>query len=133
VHLVVEGGVVHEPGDLVPATPEAVVQRQLNAYNARELDRFVATYAPNVEAFEHPATPVFSGIDALRRDYAEYFARVRELHCELVNRMVLGDRVLDHERVSGDGEPFEAVAIYEVRDGLIRKVWFVAGPDAAAD
>jgi hypothetical protein len=41
--------------------------------------------------------------------------------------------VLDHERITGDGEPFEAVAIYEVRDGLIRKVWFVPGPGAAAE
>jgi len=35
--------------------------------------------------------------------------------------------VIDHEEVTGmpDGRTVRAVAIYEVRDGKIRNVWFI--------
>jgi hypothetical protein len=39
--------------------------------------------------------------------------------------MVLGNKVIDHERVVGiRQEAVEAVAVYEVDGGLIRAVWF---------
>ncbi|HSW82906.1 MAG TPA: hypothetical protein VLH12_05490, partial [Usitatibacter sp.] len=47
------------------------------------------------------------------------------LHAEILSRIVMGNKVIDHERVSGIGEkPLEAVAVYEVADGLIKTVWF---------
>jgi len=39
--------------------------------------------------------------------------------------MVAGNKVVDHERIVGlEAEPVEAIAVYEVVDGLIRTVWF---------
>lgn len=63
-------------------SPEAVVKRQVEAYNARDLQGFVAAYSD-------------------------------------------GNRVIDHERITGvrDG-PYEVAAVYEVADGLIQTVWF---------
>ena len=38
---------------------------------------------------------------------------------------MLGNKVIDHERVTGiREEPLEALAIYEVSDGVIETVWF---------
>jgi imidazolonepropionase-like amidohydrolase len=128
IHRVVKGGAVFTPEELVPPRPEEVVQRQLNAYNARDLDAFAATYAEDAELFDHPATPLLAGMEALRARYTRRFAEAPELHCRLAGRMVLGSHVLDHELVTGIGEaPVEAVAIYEVEDGLIQRVWFVRG------
>jgi hypothetical protein len=42
--------------------------------------------------------------------------------------MVFGNKVIDHERVTGVGpEPVEVAAIYETTPGGIAKVWFVNG------
>ena len=39
--------------------------------------------------------------------------------------MVLGNKVVDHERIHGvRAAPFETVAVYEIVDGLISVVWF---------
>jgi hypothetical protein len=35
--------------------PEAVVQAQLDAYNARDLEALLAIYAHDAEVYEHPA------------------------------------------------------------------------------
>jgi hypothetical protein len=105
---------------------EEVVQRQLHAYNARSLQAFMACYAEDVECFSPPqAEPVLSGRAALSAHYAANHFHLPALRAELVNRMVLGNKVVDHERVTGVRDaPFEAAVVYEVQDGLIRRVWF---------
>lgn len=62
----------------------------------------------------------------MRKQYGAMFAKLTGLHCELVNRMVVGNTVVDHERVTfgADRDPVQAIAIYKVEDGKIRKVYF---------
>ena len=49
------------------------------------------------------------------------------LHAELINRMVFGNKVIDHERISGVREQaFELAIVYEVIDGLIRRTWTIS-------
>ena len=116
--------------DIPPPSPEAVVQKQLEAYNARDLDAFIATYAEDVQLFDLPDKLLLRGHAELRERYQRTFADPR-LHAEILNRIVVGNTVIDHERVrvtfpDGPGT-VEAVAIYEVLDGKIATVWFRAG------
>ena len=105
--------------------PATVVQRQLDAYNRRDLDAFVATYADDTKVYRMPTTePTLSG----KHELAEFYRTARfnqpALHAELVHRSVLGGTVVDHERITGlRADPLEAVAVYAVEDGLIRTVW----------
>ena len=105
--------------------PAGVVQRQLESYNARDLEAFAATYADDVTIYRLPATqPAITGKAQLRDIYRQRFASPN-LHAEILSRIVMGNKVIDHERVSGIGDkPLEALAVYEVADGLIRTVWF---------
>ena len=110
--------------------PVELVARQTEAYNARDLDRFVATYSDSVRIFRMPGTePAISGKAQLTQEYRSRF-QLPHLHADILSRMVLGNKVFEHERVSGIlAEPIEAVAVYEVLDGLIHTVWFYfAGP-----
>jgi hypothetical protein len=106
--------------------PEAAVQQQLDAYNSRDIEKFVAVYAKDVQVFRPPAAEAsMSGLEALRKFHAEQRFTLPKLHAELKGRLVLGNKVIDHERVSGIRDnPFEVAVVYEVTDGLIRKVWF---------
>lgn len=103
-------------------SPETVVQRQLDAYNARDLDAIMATYAPNAQQFEHPGKLLASGHAEIRERMALRFQETN-LHARLIQRAVMGNIVIDHEQVTrtfpeGPGS-VEMTAIYEVRDGLI--------------
>ena len=102
-----------------------VVQRQLEAYNARDLERFAATYAEDITIYRMPATePAIRGKAQLREVYRDRFTSPA-LNAEILARIVLGNKVIDHERVVGIREtPLETLAVYEVEDGLIRTVWF---------
>jgi hypothetical protein len=109
--------------DVNPADP---VQRQLDAYNARDLERFVAEYTDDVEVFRPPqAEPVLSGKQAFADHYAKNRFNLPELHADVVNRMVAGNTVVDHEQITGLPQgPLEAIAVYHVIDDRIRRVWF---------
>jgi hypothetical protein len=105
----------------------AVVQRQLDAYNARDLTRFVACYAQDVQVYRPPSTqPALSGRQALSDHYAANRFNLPALRAELLCRMVVGNKVIDHERVFGvKDQPFDAAVVYEVdAKGLIAAVWF---------
>ncbi|PFH12455.1 hypothetical protein BCF11_4939 [Collimonas sp. PA-H2] len=109
---------------------EEIVQKQLAAYNARDMDAFLATYADEVELFGFPNTPSAKGKDEMRKRYTVRFSDTL-LHCVIVKRIVMGDTVIDHERIrvtlpEGPGV-MEAIAIYEVEDGKIAKVTFISG------
>jgi len=107
------------------AEAETIVQKQLEAYNNRDIDAFVKTYAVNVKLYTFPNEVSTQGQAALKRQYASFFENTPDLKAEIVNRIVLGNKVIDKEKVTVNGSIFYAVAIYEVENGLISKVTFI--------
>ena len=110
--------------------PAAVVQRQLDAYNARDIDALIATYADDAELFEHPHRLLARGAAQIRERQS---ARLCEpnLHARLIQRLVMGEMVIDHEEVTrtfpeGPGR-VEMICLYEVRAGRIARAWFRFG------
>ncbi|EAY26591.1 nuclear transport factor 2 family protein [Microscilla marina] len=113
-------------------TAEQVVQRQLEAYNARNIEAFMATYSDSVKLYRYPHRLISKGKKSMRKGYARMFEKVTELHCKIVKRIVLGNKVIDQERVTGfpgwkKNGPLEAVAVYTVKNGLIDSVTFIRG------
>ena len=111
-------------------SPEAVIARQLDAYNARDLEGLMGIYADDAELYEHPATLLAKGSAALRERFAVRF-REPDLHAQLLSRVVMGSTVIDHERVTrnfpeGRGS-LEMIMIYEVQHGRIARAWAMSG------
>lgn len=105
--------------------PEYIVQKQLDAYNARDIEAFLETYTEGVELFMFPATPHSKGKEAMRQTYAPMFQNTPDLFCEIKNRTVLGNKVIDEEYVRFNGQFLSAVAIYEVENNKIFRVTFI--------
>ena len=124
IDWVINKGVPLKPSSLITATPEMLVQQQLNAYNAHDLEAFLAPYAEDVEIYVFPDKPEMKGKTAMRKAY-QFVTQTPGLYCRLVNRIVQGNMVIDHEEVCGFGDkPVHAVAMYLVEKGKIRKVYF---------
>ena len=110
-----------------PSSPSAVVDAQFAAYNRRDLDAFMATLAPDARLYAFPDSLLHAGHDELRRVYGRLFAQAPRLRAELLHRTVQGRFVIDRETTYGlpGREPLTGVAISEVIDGRIARVWFV--------
>ncbi len=125
ISLVVKAGQLLEPEKLVAESPETVVQRQLNAYNARDIEAFLDTYSEHIELYNFNGPLLAKGKDQLRMTYSALFERTPNLYCKIENRIVQGNQVIDQEYVRFGNDFLSATAIYEVENGKIKKVTFV--------
>jgi hypothetical protein len=109
-----------------PLTPADIAQGQLDAYNARDIARFVPWFSEDVQVFRlGESEPHLSGRAALETRYGTLFDEHPALHCVLEGRLVKGNVVVDRERVTGlQDDVVDALAIYEVAEGQIQRVWF---------
>ncbi len=106
---------------------EAITQAQLDAYNAQDLDAYCGYFTDDVVVADVGAEPNLTGNGAYRERYAGAFAKFPKNKAELLSRVVLGNVVIDHERVDrGDGvtPPFEVAAIYTFNGDKIARVDF---------
>lgn len=108
-------------------TPEDIIQAQLEAYNARDVDAFLALHAEDAQLFALPENKLIAAGQAqLRERYSQRFSNP-ELHATVVQRIVRGNYVIDHEEIVGmtPDAVVKAVAIYELVDEKIQRVWFI--------
>ncbi|MCP8882356.1 hypothetical protein NIM87_02455 [Devosia sp. XJ19-1] len=108
-------------------TPLECVELQLAAYNDRDLGRFLTAFSDTVRSYRLPdMTLLLDGKTA----FGDFYATNRFIHArlraELLQRLVVGETVIDHELIHGLGpEPVETTVMFFVKDGLIEKVFFI--------
>ncbi|KMJ52330.1 steroid delta-isomerase [Vogesella sp. EB] len=107
-----------------------VVQAQLDAYNAKDLDALLATYADNARQYLYPAELVAEGHAAIRARMALRLAEP-DLHARLLRREVFGNVVIDDEIVTrnfpeGRGT-VRMTMLYRVADGRIQDASTIMG------
>jgi imidazolonepropionase-like amidohydrolase len=125
IETVIKDGIEHQIGDLLPETPVDVVQRQVNAYNARSMEAFTAAYSPDAKVYQYPDQLLATGRDEIRKKYEHLFSETPALHVQILQRLSAGQTVIDQERVTGAQKIYEGFAIYEVADRAIRNVTLI--------
>jgi hypothetical protein len=107
-----------------------IVQKQLDAYNARDIDTFMAMWSDDAQLFAHPATLLANGAAEIRERHLARFAEAN-LFGKLICRMEVGDMVVDREVVTrsfpeGPGR-VDVIMIYQVSGNKICKAWAKMG------
>ena len=103
-----------------------IAQKQLDAYNAQDLETYVSFFAEDCVVSGLNGVPTETSRAAITIRYAKAFAQFPENKAILKGRIAVGNTVVDHELVirAPGGEQFEIIAIYTFRDGLIARVDF---------
>lgn len=110
--------------------PILTVQAQLVAFNTKDIDALMRTYAPDAEQFTLHGERVAKGHEQLRSRYQLRFEEP-DLHARLLSRVVVGNVITDSEIITrnfpeGLGT-IEMLCIYEVVDGYIQRASFATG------
>ena len=107
----------------------AVVQHQLEAYNAKDIDAFMDVFSENAAIYNFGKTDAIAkGTKEIRAVYFNLFKNSPNLHSLVINRSVIGNKVIDYELISGRqgyDETLKFIAIYEIENGLIQKATFI--------
>ncbi len=112
--------------DTIKSDPVEVVQRQVDAYNNRNINDFVNTYADSVKFYNFPDKYLGKGKEFIRKGYTNFFLNNEKLKCVIVERIIQGSTIIDKENITvSDQRHFENVAIYKVENGKILTVYFL--------
>ena len=105
--------------------PSAVVQAQVESYNRGDAAGFAASYSDDVEVFDlgPDSKPTLRGRAALLALYEPMFNRYHP-QATILSRIESGHFVIDKEQTTAAGHSHVGVAIYQVENGKIRRVWF---------
>jgi hypothetical protein len=111
----------------IEKTPTALAQEQLDGYNKRDIEAFLKPYSENVKVYAFPDQLLYEGKAKMREEYTSMFNRLPDLHCKLINRMVLNNKVIDHEEVviMKSQPKIYAIAVYTITGGKISEVRFM--------
>jgi len=104
---------------------EEIVQKQVEAYNSRDIEAFLSFYSEDVKIYTFPNKLESDGKVAMRESYASFFKNAKVLHCTIKSRIVRKNIVIDDEWVKYNDTEFGGIAIYEVENNKIVKVTFI--------
>ena len=106
------------------------VARQVDAYNAHDLEAFLACYTDDVVVTSGNGDVLMEDHEAIREQYAVLFDRLPDVHAEVRHRIELGGWVVDDEHVTATTFDIEALVAYHVRgDQIDRVVLMTAEPE----
>ncbi len=119
--------------------PIDVVERQISSYLARDLDGFLACYAPEIKISDSEGN-VLMDLEGMREQYGTLFRESANLTGRIANRIVVGGVVVDEEEIHGLSHPEEihglshpeypsdvhAAVAYHVTDDKIDRVVFLS-------
>lgn len=109
-------------------TPQQLIRQQVDAYNQRDLQAFTACFHQDIKLYNfRESAPYLTGMDALAASYKEVFEQSPNLHATIDHRIVLGNTIIDHEKVTGRKgiEFLEVVVIYQVEGEKIKSVTYI--------
>lgn len=111
--------------DGIEKNAEKIVEKQLEAYNNKDIDSFMDTYAKDVKVYDFPNRLLYEGQEKMKKEYIDFFKNTPDLHCKIKNRIIMGNTVIDKEFLTINGKNYSAIAIYEVENNKITKVTFI--------
>jgi uncharacterized protein (TIGR02246 family) len=110
------------------STPAQVVQAQVDAYNAHDIEALAACYADDASlVYLSGERPPIKGKDAIRKVFGFLARQPKAFGVQIIERVTTGPVVIDLERLHGlaPGKHLpDVAAVYEIRAGLISRVWF---------
>jgi hypothetical protein len=112
-----------------------IVDKQLAAYNEGDYENFIIYYDPNIISFSLETgkpNPMMSGPNFFAH-YKKKFLENSRIHCQVVQRIVYDDLVIDKEIISNhDNRSHSELVLYQIEGGRIAKMWFSKEMDIGA-
>ncbi|MBL8550867.1 MAG: nuclear transport factor 2 family protein [Hyphomonadaceae bacterium] len=105
-------------------SPSEIVQAQLDAYNARDVELLLSFYADDCAFMDLAGNVTLGDRAAVRALFGKTFAQHPQNRAWSANRFSVGNIVVDHEIIEREpgGERIESAAIYVVKDGKIARL-----------
>lgn len=113
--------------DLKKNEIEEIVDRQLNAYNQGDYETFKSCYHEDISSYEFESSKMIVEMcgENFFSHYQRKFLENPNIHCEVTERIVHDNLVVDKEIISDyRSQKHRELVVYQIENNLILKMWF---------
>ncbi|MBD0259526.1 MAG: nuclear transport factor 2 family protein [Cytophagales bacterium] len=116
-----------KPKTIAPETGGDMIVKAVRAYNAKDLDSYIACFSPDVEVYNASGVLMFKGADKLKEHFEAFFHANPNVKRKIIDRVVTGNKIVEREQLVGlKGAAEQSVtSIYELDNGLIKSFFFI--------
>ncbi len=104
--------------------PAKIIEKQVETFNARDLEGFVGCYSKDVVVLNYQADTLYTGRDEMRENYRKFYENNPSVEVKVASRISIGSSVIDQEIVTIGDQQNKQVALYET-DDLIKSMSFI--------
>ncbi len=109
-----------------------ILQDQVKAFNAKDVDKLVINVTEDFKWYYIGADTLLlevEGQQQFKKNMVAYFEHIKTIKSEIVEYAVEGNRisfkeVVAYETTGGKRGKASAMAVYEIKDHLIYRVWY---------
>ncbi len=111
----------------VQNTNTQLISALVERYNAHDHQGVADLFASRCQEYNHGGELLREGPAAIAENYRKVFTDFPQNRATVIHRSAFADKVIDHERVirEPDGEAFEVIVIYTIKDGAIVRTDYV--------
>jgi hypothetical protein len=107
-----------------------LIDAEVAAYRDRDLERWLACFAPDVKVTDFDGNVLMDGLDALRDTYGSLFRDSPNISVDIRSRIEVSAFVVDLEHLEGLVSPIlppilDAGCVYRIVDGKIAAMKFL--------
>jgi len=82
-----------------------LIDAQVEAYRARDLDKFLSFFAHDVVVTDFDGNVLMEGVEGIKANYEPLFANSPNLTVEITSRIETGQFIIDLEHLEGFNNP----------------------------
>jgi len=107
-------------------TIKNIIHEKNDAYNRQDWAVMKKFHSDSVKVYEFPNTLRDSTVEDLIARYPKTFEKYPQNKIIISDIFIVGNKAIIKQKVTGRGEPFYAVNIYEFENDKIIKIWFIS-------
>lgn len=103
-----------------------IIKDKNAAYHRQDWAGMKMFLADSIKVYEFPNSLRDSTAEGLIARYPKTFAKYPKNKIRTIDITIVGNKAIIKDKVTGRGEPFYAVNIYEFHNNKIVKIWFIS-------
>ncbi|MEB8329472.1 nuclear transport factor 2 family protein [Flavobacteriaceae bacterium KMM 6897] len=105
-------------------SPEMVVQTQIEAFNARNIEAFMDTFSKDAKVHGYGGLLLYEGKQMIEKEFVSYFKATPDLKYSIKNKMVMDNKVYHEALITANEKTVETTYFYKVVNGKITSLTF---------
>lgn len=109
-------------------SPEVVVQKQIEAFNKRDIDAFLDTFSDEAKVYGYGGLFLYQGKQMIKKEFNSYFDTTSDLMYSIKDKMVMDNKVHHEALITANNKTIATTYIYTVSNGKISSLTFYVAP-----